>query len=114
MSRRKKKARHRAPGGWDYHHIIFTRRDFGKGYKLLLRRSFIYQLPIAVHQELHANVEPIPPLSEDEARQLWTEFKSVDHDMELFEAMEWLIAHAPNSEFEEAITAQQRFLLDNL
>ena len=114
MSRRKKKARHRAPSGWDAHHCLWTRRTWNRGYKLLLRRSFIYQLPIAVHQELHANVEPIPPLSEDEARQLWMEFKSADHDMELFEALEWLIAHAPNSDFKQSIAEQQSFLLDNL
>ena len=112
--RRKKKARHRAPSGWDSHHIIFTRRDHDRGYKLLLRRSFIYEIPIAVHQELHANVEPVPPLSEDEARALWVELQRVDYEMELFEALEWLVAHAPNSAFKQSIAEQQRFLLDNL
>lgn len=111
---RRKKKKRRAPSGWDSHHLLFVRRAWDRGYKLLLRRAFIYELPIAVHQELHANIEPIPPLDEDEARILWMELNSEGCEMDIFEAMEWLIAHAPNSEFEEAIAAQQRFLLDNL
>lgn len=114
MSRRKKKTHRRTPSGWDAHHLLWTRRTWDRGYKLLLRRSFVYQIPIAVHQELHSVIEPIPPLSEEEARWLWTEFKAVDHEMGLFEALEWLQLHAPNSEFAMAMMAQSGFLQNHL
>lgn len=114
MSKKKKKVRRRAPSGYDSHHLLWTRRTWDRGFKLLLRRSFIYEIPIVVHQELHSAVEPIPPLSEDEARWLWIEFKAVGHEMSLFEALEWLQLHAPNSEFAMAIMAQAEFLHNHL
>ena len=114
MSRRKKKTHRRTPSGWDAHHILHYRRLWDKGFKQLLRRSFVYRIPIEVHQELHATVGPVPPLSEEEARWLWAEFKAVDHDMSLFEALEWLQLHAPNSEFAMAMMAQSGFLQNHL
>lgn len=114
MSKKKKKARRRAPSGYDSHHLLWTRRTWDRGFKLLLRRSFIYEIPIVVHQELHSVIEPIPPLSEDEARGLWIEFKAVGHEMSLFEALEWLQLHAPNSEFAMAMMAQAGFLHNHL
>ena len=114
MSRRKKKTHRRTPSGWDSHHILHYRRLWDKGFKQLLRRSFVYRIPIEVHKELHAAVGPVPPLSEDEARWLWIEFKAVDHEMGLFEALEWLQLHAPNSEFAMAMMAQSGFLQNHL
>lgn len=115
MSRRKKKrSRKRHLGGYDRHHILHYRRYWGKGYKQLLRKEFVYSLPIPVHQELHATVGPVPPLDEDEARWLWIQFKAVDHEMSLFEALEWLQLYAPNSEFAIAIMAQAGFLHNHL
>ena len=111
---RKKKARHRKQGGWDRHHILHYRRFWSKGCLQLLRRAFVYELPIEVHHELHSNVGSVPPLSDAEARQLWLAFKQLKYEMDLFEALEWLVGNAPNPEFEEAIKEQQRFLLENL
>lgn len=114
MSKKKKKARRRAPSGYDSHHLLWTRRTWDRGSKLLLRRSFIYEIPIVVHQELHSVIEPIPPLSEDEARWLYDLYSQEKRNMELFEALEWLQLHAPNSEFAMAIMAQSRFLQNHL
>lgn len=114
MSRAKKKRKRRTPSGHDSHHLLFVRRAWDRGYKLLLRRSFIYEIPIAVHQALHAAIEPMPPLTEDEARELWAEFKLVDYDMDIFEALDWLQQHAPNAEFAMAIMAQAGFLQNNM
>lgn len=108
MSR--KKAKHRPSHGYDRHHLLWTRATYNKGFKLLLRRAFVYELPMDVHQRLHAAVNPIPPLDEDDAKRLWGMFKEVDHEMELFEALEWLRTNAPTSEFAIAIMAQQGFL----
>ena len=48
------------------------------------------------------------------AELLWVEFKAVDHEMGLFEALEWLQLHAPNSEFAMAMMAQSGFLQNHL
>lgn len=111
---RKKKAKHRHQSGYNRHHLIWPRAEHNKGCSLLLRRAFVYELPIEVHNQLHATAQPVPPLNADEARQLWQEFREVDHEMNLFEALDWLRLHAPTSEFAIAIMAQQGFLQNNL
>ena len=67
-----------------------------------------------VHQELHSVIEPIPPLSEEEARWLYSLYLQEKRSMELFEALEWLQLHAPNAEFAMAIMAQAGFLHNHL
>lgn len=114
MSRKKKKLRRRTPSGYDSHHLLWTRRTWDRGYKLLLRRAFIYEIPIVVHQELHASIEPMPPLDETEAKMLWDLYKQTDQDMSLFQALAWLQLHAPNAEFAMAIMAQYGFLSNRL
>ena len=112
MSRRKKKPK--PSHGHDLHHLLFTRKNWDKGYKLLLRRAFVYELPLGVHQKLHATVRPVPPIEEDEAKRIWEDFKQVDYEMNIFEALEWLRLHSPNSAFAIAMIEQQGFLQNNL
>ena len=112
MSRRKHKTR--PSHGHDSHHLLWTRKTWDKGFKLLLRRAFVYDLPLDIHQQLHASVKPIPPLEEEEARWLWEQYKLVDRELDLFEALEWLRSHAPNSQFAIAIMAEQGFLQNYL
>lgn len=115
MSKKKKKrAKHRAPSGYDSHHLLWTRRTWDRGFKLLLRREFIYEIPISIHQELHATVEPIPPLDEEDARSMWILYKQIGRELGLFEALEWLWRNAPNSEFAMAMMAQLGFLRNHL
>lgn len=112
MSRRKQHKRPKV--GHNTHHILHYRRWWSKGYRQLLRKSFVYELPIPVHEALHNTVGPVPPLGEDEAKQLWIMYCEVKHEMDLFEALAWLQLHAPNSEFAIAIMAQYGFLLNNM
>lgn len=109
MSRKKRKTK-KPNSGYDSHHILFYRREWDRGFNLLLRRSFIYQIPIEVHHQLHATVGKVPPLEENEARLLWQQFKQLDHPLDMFEALEWLMANSPNAEFSIAIMAQYGFL----
>lgn len=74
----------------------------------------MYDLPNNVHQDLHNAVGPVPPLDEDEAKWLWEQYKLVEHEMELFEALAWLQMHAPNAEFAMAIMAQYGYLKNHL
>ena len=113
MSRKKRKT-HKVNHGYDSHHILFYRKEWSKGCKLLLRRSFVYQIPIGVHQQLHATVSQVPPLDENEARLLWQRFKELDARLDIFEALEWLMANSPNADFGAAIKAQYDFLRDTI
>lgn len=113
MSKRKKIKRKRVSGN-NLHHVLYYRRNWDRGFKALLRKSFIYSIPISVHDELHKECGPVPPIEEYEAKVLWEQFKLVNHDMRLFEGLGWLVDHAPNEDFKEAILAQKNFLRSNL
>lgn len=112
MSRKKRK-KHRAHGR-DKHHLLFYRAEWNKGYALLLRRVFVYEIPIPVHQDLHTVAGNVPVLNDADARWLWQEYKKLDHELDLFEALEWLQLNAPNLEFAAAIAVQREFLQQNL
>lgn len=111
MSRRKQRKRTVAPSGYDKHHLLFYRKLWDKGYKQLLRRAFVYELPITVHQQLHAVVGAIPPLDEREAQELWSNYNyTAKRGMSLYEALDWLIANSPNDEFRHAMIEQYAFI----
>ena len=112
MGKRTKKSKHNVE--CDTHHCLWTRKVWSNGCSLLLRRAFVYEIPKAIHHELHTVVEPIPALSDDEARWLWQQYKKVSHEMDIFEALDWLYANAPNLLFMEAIALQAEFLRENL
>ena len=110
----KRRPKNKPSHGHDRHHILWPRTRFNKGFNQLLRRYFVYELPMNVHQQLHATVRPVPVLDEEDARRMWEELKEIDHDMELMEALVWLRNHAPDSEFAIAMIEQQGFLQNNL
>lgn len=113
MSRKRRRKRYR-PQGCDKHHLLFYRSEWSKGYNLLLRRAFIYEIPITVHQALHSSVGKVPPLDEQEGKMLWEQYKLLDHELDLFEALRWLQLNAPTSEFAIAIMAQRGFLTNKM
>lgn len=106
---RKKRRTHKADS-YSSHHILFARTEWNKGFKQMLRREFVYQIPDEVHRQLHQTVGRVPPLDEDEARFLWQRYKELGHDLNIFEAFEWLMKNSPNSSFAMAIMAQYGFL----
>lgn len=110
MSKRKKKKARRIPSGYDRHHLLFYKREWFKYYAQKLRRCFVYEIPIAIHQELHSEVGAVPVLDEEDARELWIRFQAEDGEMSILEACEWLIANSPSAEFSAAIMAQMEFL----
>ena len=109
MSRKKQRKTKHDPGH-NSHHLLHYRRWWDKGCKQLLRRAFVYNLPVDVHEKLHAIVEPVPPLDEDDAHWLWVKYREHGGRMDLFEALDWLQLNAPNSEFAIAIMKQSEFL----
>lgn len=113
MSKRRKAKAQKVPSGYDRHHILFCRKEWDSGYKLKLRRCFVYEIPVAVHQELHQTVHAVPALEEDQAKELWIRFQS-ESELSLFEALEWLMRYSPSAEFSIAIMAQFGFLRNHL
>lgn len=113
MSRKKQRKARRIPSGYDRHHILFYRKEWDKGYKAKLRKCFVYEIPVAVHQELHQVVDAVPALDEYDARELWIRFQC-EGEMSLFEALAWLMRNSPGAEFSIAIMAQYGFLRNKL
>ena len=95
---------------YDSHHLLWTRKNWNKGYAHRLRKIFVYQIPIDMHRKLHEVVNPIPVLSEQEARMLFVEYQRLDHKLGLEEGLRWLILNAPTSEFAIAMMAQLGFI----
>lgn len=111
---RKRKGKHNARTGCDKHHILFYRSEWNRGCCLLLRRAFVFEIPVETHKALHAELPPVPPLTDYEARQLWHSYREFNLEMSLFEAYRWLIKYSPNDEFKEAISNQYEFMKMNL
>lgn len=93
------------------HHILFTRRNWNKGYRRRLRKLFIYEIPDEVHKKLHKFVAPVPPITDIEAIALLNAYPG---EMELFDALEWLAYNASDQNFSTAILAQLGFLKNEL
>lgn len=94
------------------HHILFTRKSYNKGFAHKLRKQFVFELPDDIHSSLHASVPPVPRISEPEALILWSEYKRESHEDNIYDALEWLIFHAPTTAFQDAIKAQYDFLIE--
>lgn len=108
------KRRQKIQKGYDRHHILFYRKEWSSGYCAKLRRCFVYEIPVEVHQELHRVVDAVPALSESEAKELWIQFQSESGEMPLFEALRWLMMNSPSAGFSIAIMAQTGFLQNKL
>lgn len=91
------------------HHLIFTRHDWNKGYAHKLRKALVYNIPDDVHRNLHKAVAPIPLVTEQEARELFVDYRK-HPDMGMFDALEWLIENAPASDFALAVMGQYLYL----
>lgn len=78
------------------HHVLFYRKRFNKGYAHRLRKAFVYEIPDDMHIKLHQIVGPAPEISDDEARNLYIEYKRLDHEL--------------SSEFAIAMMAQLGFV----
>ena len=92
------------------HHLLFYRKRFNKGYAHRLRKAFVYEIPDDMHTALHKIVGPAPAISEEEAMRMYVEYKRLDQDLDLYEALNWLILNAPSAEFAMAIMAQLGFI----
>lgn len=91
------------------HHVLFTRKEWNKGYAHKLRRLLVYNIPDDVHRGLHKAVPPVPPLTEQEARELYVGYKKVS-PLDIFDATEWLIENSPSEEFAVAMMGQSLYL----
>ena len=92
------------------HHILFMRRDWKRGYKHKLREKFIYTIPDDAHKFLHSCCEPVPAITEPQAKKLYQELNKIGKRMTMLEAYRWLIKHSDNALFVNALVHQMRCL----
>lgn len=80
--RKKRKARPtQSDRQFDHHHILFTRREWGKGElkKLRLHPYCVIELPItSIHRHIHANMAHIPPPKSCSAREALLQLKLLE------------------------------------
>lgn len=94
------------------HHLLWPRRIWSVGKAAKLRQAFIEHIDWALHDELHATIEPmpLPPESAIEAA-----LERYEHDREAIrtmtidQKMEWLQQTIDDQEFCEAMQAQRDF-----
>lgn len=91
------------------HHVLFTKKCWSKGYAHKLRRMLAYNIPNDVHRNLHKAVPPVPPITEEQARELYVGYKKVS-PLDIFDATEWLIENSPSEEFAIAMMGQSLYL----
>lgn len=76
----------------------------------------MYQLNIAVHNDLHNEViHDVPRPSGDEIYRLWRlydEQREYVDSLNIIHACEWLIANTRDEQFKSAIITQYKFLLE--
>lgn len=97
---------------YDSHHLLWTRKNWNKGYAHRLRKLFVYELPMPLHQELHQKVEPIPVPFDCE--ELFIKYSKLGYKMDIPQAIEWLIRNSKDEAFRRAMKFQLDFLEESL
>lgn len=61
------------------HHLFFQKRHYGYSnrYGWKLRRTFVYELPVELHANLHKMIDDIPPPPEWEEKEMLRQYNFV-------------------------------------
>lgn len=110
----RKRTHHVPANAVDRHHCLFIgKRWEASRYGSLLRRNFIYYVPVVLHRQLHNEiVHDVPMPSEDLLRDAWLKYqeeKAVVDEYSITRALAWLYANIPDPEFRSAIQLQIDF-----
>lgn len=102
---------------YDRHHICFQKRYWNKGYAKAICQSFVRQIPVVYHRELHQvlhNVALPPPSMLHEA---WNEYQRNKAEIDAYDitrAIAWLYVHIPDPAFRKAMQFQLDFFVTRL
>lgn len=96
------------------HHLLFCRTDWNTGYAKLLRESFIYKIPIGVHDELHHTVlQSVHKPSDELLKTTWEILQESPQvaSYGILRALVWLYVYTPDTEFRKDIQKQIDFFI---
>lgn len=99
------------------HHLLFCRTDWNTGYAKLLRESFIYKIPIGVHDELHHSVLSSVHKPPDKLlKETWEYLQDSPQvaSYGIIEALKWLYICTPDDKFRRDIKKQINFFIQKL
>lgn len=120
MGKKKKRRVRRNPPltARDRHHLTFPKnQDWGKGYAKLICQSFVRQVPVVYHRELHSKLTHVPLPSEELLRQAWVEYQKNKDEIDSYgvcRAAAWLYVNIPDPEFRAAMQFQIDFFTTRL
>ena len=101
-------------GGFNRHHLNFQGRHWNKGCAKQLRDSFIFVVPIYLHNELHNEVLHDVPVPYD-APDIW---RALNSEQPVFanviDACDWLICHSRDEAYVACLKRQREFFAKSL
>lgn len=111
--RKKERAKHT-----NMHHLIFQRNHYGEGYGWLLRQSFVYELDVDIHNELHHHIiHDIPNPPEEQLKNAWEVYqanRSLIDTFNIVQACRWLANACPDPAWRACMARQLAFLKEKL
>ena len=100
--------------GFNRHHLNFQGRHWNKGCAKQLRDSFIFVIPIYLHNELHNEVLHDVPVPCD-APDIWHALNSEQPVFaNVIDACDWLICHSRDEAYVACIKRQREFFAKSL
>lgn len=111
---RKRKQSHHS----NKHHLLFQRKHYADGYGFLLRRAFVYELDVDIHNELHRNIlHDIPKPPEEQLKRAWEVYQAnrwLIQQYDIMQACEWLMYACDDVAWRACMQRQLIFLKANL
>ncbi len=115
MSKKRKKA---TIAGQNRHHLLFQGRHWNAGMAKALRAAFVYRIDEKVHKELHDHVlNDVPKPPPEALKTLYMAFLEQNREiiqLDIINAIEWLIGHCDDAAFQSAMARQRDFLAKRL
>lgn len=111
--RKKQRAKHT-----NQHHLIYQRKHFGDGYGFLLRRVFVYELDVDIHNYLHQHIlHDVPRPSEEQLKRAWEIYQAnkwLIDQYDIIQACEWLANVCSDPAWRACMNRQLIYLKDSL
>lgn len=108
----------RALIGRNRHHLIFQRKHYNKGYAKALRKAFVYDLDVNIHNELHNVIlHDVPRPSDKAIRNMYFTYlrhKDVIEKADILTACEWLATACDDPAWRACMFRQYYFLKEKM
>lgn len=99
------------------HHLLFQRRHWDSGYGKLLRNVFTFKVDEWTHNLLHHTViQDVPRPPEKLLKAAWEDYtneKETVDNMNILQALSWLMTHIEDDDCRKALATQYCFFAQN-